>query len=135
MPGSASRLPAWFGERHDLPRVVQAGLPVAVEGGFFPGWGRQVSPDDVPRAAAEEAAATGGWCKLIVDWITDEGGYAATMSPELVAEATRAARAAGGRIAVHTQSAEGGRAAVRRFLDEGRRLGLITVPVRPEWTE
>jgi 1,4-dihydroxy-6-naphthoate synthase len=30
---------------------------------------------------------------------------------------------------------EKGRAAVRRFLDEGRRLGLITVPVRPEWTE
>ena len=28
---------------------------------------------------------------------------------------------------------EKGRAAVRRFLDEGRRLGLITVPVRPEW--
>jgi 1,4-dihydroxy-6-naphthoate synthase len=30
---------------------------------------------------------------------------------------------------------EKGRAAVRRFLDEGRRLGLITVPVRPEWSE
>lgn len=30
---------------------------------------------------------------------------------------------------------EKGRAAVRRFLDEGRRLGLITVPARPEWSE
>ena len=30
---------------------------------------------------------------------------------------------------------EKGRAAVRRFLDEGRRLGLITVPVAPEWSE
>ena len=30
---------------------------------------------------------------------------------------------------------EKGRAAVRRFLDEGRRLGLITVPVNPQWTE
>jgi len=29
---------------------------------------------------------------------------------------------------------EKGRAAVRRFLDEGRRLGLITVPARAEWT-
>jgi len=28
---------------------------------------------------------------------------------------------------------EKGRAAVRRFLDEGRRLGLISVAVRPEW--
>lgn len=32
VPGSASRLPAWFGERPDLPRVVPGGLPVAVEG-------------------------------------------------------------------------------------------------------
>ncbi|HYG74849.1 MAG TPA: MqnA/MqnD/SBP family protein [Planctomycetota bacterium] len=30
---------------------------------------------------------------------------------------------------------EKGRAAVRRFLDEGRRLGLITIPAQPEWTE
>jgi len=30
---------------------------------------------------------------------------------------------------------EKGRAAVRRFLSEGRRLGLITVAVQPEWTE
>jgi 1,4-dihydroxy-6-naphthoate synthase len=28
---------------------------------------------------------------------------------------------------------EKGRAAVRRFLSEGRRLGLVTVPVNPEW--
>ena len=30
---------------------------------------------------------------------------------------------------------EKGRAAVRRFLDEGRRLALISTSVRPEWTE
>ncbi len=30
---------------------------------------------------------------------------------------------------------EKGRAAVRRFLDEGRRLGLISTSVRPEWSE
>jgi imidazolonepropionase-like amidohydrolase len=116
VPGSASRLPDWFGERDDLPRVVPAGLPIAVEGGFFPGWGRQVRPVDVPAAAADEAGAT-GWCKLIVDWMTAEGGYAATMSAQLVAEATRAAHAVGGRVAVHTQSAEGGRAAVSARVD------------------
>jgi imidazolonepropionase-like amidohydrolase len=116
VPGSASRLPTWFGERDDLPRVVPAGLPIAVEGGFFPGWGRQVRPGDVPAAAADEAGAA-GWCKLIVDWMTGEGGYAATMSAQLVAEATRAAHAVGGRVAVHTQSAEGGRAAVSARVD------------------
>lgn len=30
---------------------------------------------------------------------------------------------------------EKGRAAVRRFLDEGRRLGLISAAARPEWSE
>ena len=30
---------------------------------------------------------------------------------------------------------EKGRAAVRRFLDEGRRLGLISVPINPEWID
>ena len=30
---------------------------------------------------------------------------------------------------------ENGRAAVRRFLDEGRRLGEISTSVTPEWTE
>ncbi|OLS96729.1 hypothetical protein BJF90_43580 [Pseudonocardia sp. CNS-004] len=116
VPGSGSRLPSWFGERPGLPRVVAAGLPVAVEGGFFPGWGRQVGIDDVPRAAAEEAGAS-GWCKLIVDWFDDDAGYAATMSAEVVAAAARAARGTGGRIAVHTQSAEGGHAAVKARVD------------------
>lgn len=116
VPGSASRLPDWFGQRDDLPRIVQAGLPVAVEGGFFPGWGRQVPPGRVPEIAAEEASVT-GWCKLIVDWMTDDGGYAATMSAELVANATQAAHAVGGRVAAHTQSAEGGHAAVTACVD------------------
>lgn len=116
VPGSASRLPAWFGAQPDHPRVVQAGLPVAVEGKFFPGWGRQVAVADVPHAAAEEASRT-GWCKLIVDWFTDEGGYEPSMPAEVVAAATTAAHDAGGRVAVHTQSAEGGRSAVRAGVD------------------
>ncbi|TQM15505.1 amidohydrolase family protein [Pseudonocardia kunmingensis] len=116
VPGSASRLPGWFGQRPDLPRVVHAGLPVAVEGGFFPGWGRQVPAGGVAQAAAEEARAS-GWCKLIIDWMTDEGGYAPTMPAALVADATRAVHATGGRVAVHTQSEAGGRAAVAARVD------------------
>ncbi|WP_258723749.1 amidohydrolase family protein [Cellulomonas sp. NS3] len=116
VPGSASRLPAWFGAQPDHPRVVEAGLPVAVEGRFFPGWGRQVPVADVPRAAAEEAARA-GWCKLIVDWFTDDGGYGPAMPAEVVAAATAAAHRAGGRVAVHTQSAAGGRSAVRAGVD------------------
>lgn len=116
VPGSGSRLPSWFGEREDLPRVVAAGLPIAAVGGFFPGWGLQLPAADIPRAAAREAADT-GWCKLIIDWMTEDGDYRPTMAPEVVGEATRAAQAAGGRVAVHTQVAEGGRAAVAAGVD------------------
>jgi len=116
VPGSASRLPAWFGQGYDQPRVIQAGLPIAVEGYFFPGWGRQVSLDGVARAAGEEAGRT-GWCKLIVDWFTDDGGYGPSMSADVITAATRAAHGAGGKVAVHTQSAEGGLAAAQAGVD------------------
>ena len=116
VPGSASRLPSWFGEHEDTPRARSAGLPIAVEGGFFEGWGRQVAAAEVPDAAAEEAA-TAGWCKLIVDWMDEADGYAPTLSAELIAEATRRVHAIGGRVAVHTQSEEGGRSAVAAGVD------------------
>lgn len=116
VPGSASRLPTWFGQGQDTPRLRHAGIPVAAEGGFFPGWGHQVPADQVPAVAAREAAEA-GWCKLIVDWMTEDGDYAPTMSPEVIAAATRAVHDVGGRVAVHTQCAEGGLAAVAAGVD------------------
>jgi len=91
VPGSASRLPTWFGEGPGHPRVVQAGLPVAVAGRFFPGWGRQVPVEEVPEAAAAEAAAT-GWCKLIADWFADDGSYAQAIPDDVMAAAVKAVR-------------------------------------------
>ncbi|MFI7611772.1 amidohydrolase family protein [Nonomuraea terrae] len=117
VPGSAGRLPSWFGDDPGLPRVWEAGLAVAAEGGFFPGWGRQLPQERIPAAAVEESRASGGWCKLIVDWLTGDDGYAPTMSPEVVAAATRAVRQAGGRVAAHTQHAGGGTAAVLAGVD------------------
>ncbi|MER5647679.1 amidohydrolase family protein [Streptosporangium sp. NPDC002524] len=117
VPGSAGRLPSWFGADPGLPRVWGAGLAVAAEAGFFPGWGRQLPADRIPAAAVEESRASGGWCKLIVDWMTDDGGYDMTMSPQVVAAATRAVQRAGGRVAAHTQHAGGGTAAVAAGVD------------------
>lgn len=134
VPGSASRLPSWFGQSADQPRVVQAGLPIAVEGHFFPGWGRPVPLDGVARAAGEEAGRT-GWCKLIVDWFTDDGGYGPSMPADVIAAATRAAHGAGGKVAVHTQSAEGGLAAAQAGADSiehGMHLPAEALPVMAE---
>ena len=117
VPGAAGRLPAWFGRDADLPRVWSAGLAVAARGGFFPGWGRQLEPDAIPAAAAEESVNADGWCKLIVDWMTDDGGYEPTIPAHIVTTATARVHEAGGRVAVHSQHADGGTAAVQAGVD------------------
>src|SRR5690625_4473271 len=116
VPGGAGRLPAWFGVDRGMPRSQSAGLAVALAGRFFPGWGRQVSAVDVPAAAVQEAAID-GWCKLIVDWMTDDGDYTPSIPGGVVAEATARVHEGGGRVAVHSQHAEGGRASVDAGVD------------------
>ncbi|HLR95594.1 MAG TPA: amidohydrolase family protein [Jiangellaceae bacterium] len=116
VPGGAGRLPGWFRADRGMPRVKSAGLAVALTGRFFPGWGRQVSVADVADVAAQEAAAD-GWCKLIVDWMTDDGDYTTSIPASVVAEATTRVHECGGRVAVHSQHAEGGRASVDAGVD------------------
>ena len=41
----------------DLPRLARGGRWLATPGRFFPGYGRQVSEEELPAAAVEEAAA------------------------------------------------------------------------------
>jgi imidazolonepropionase-like amidohydrolase len=120
VPGAAARLPAWFGQDAELPRVQAAGPWLAAAGRFFAGWGRQVELAALPDAAVEEATASGGWCKLIVDWSIGQGAerrYEPSLPPEVLAEAVRRVHAMGGHVAVHTQHAEGGAAAVAAGAD------------------
>jgi hypothetical protein len=115
VPGSAARLPAWFGQDDQLPRVFGAGPWLAAPGGYFPGWGRQVEVAALPELAVEEAAASGGWCKLIGDWGIGEGTeerQEPTVPPEVLSEVVRRVHAAGGRVAVHSQHGESGATAV-----------------------
>jgi imidazolonepropionase-like amidohydrolase len=120
VPGSAARLPAWFGRDVDLPRVYGAGPWLAAPGGYFPGWGRQVEVTALPEVAVEEATASGGWCKLISDWGVGEGAEQRdepTVPPEVLDEVVRRVHAAGGRVAVHSTHADSGAAAVAAGAD------------------
>lgn len=120
VPGSAARLPAWFGQDDQLPRVYGAGPWLAAKGRFFPGWGRQVELAALPEAAVEEAKASGGWCKVIADWTVGEGAerrYGPSVPPAVLAEVVRQVHAAGGRVAVHSQHGEGCAAAVAAGAD------------------
>ncbi|MBB4682900.1 amidohydrolase family protein [Amycolatopsis jiangsuensis] len=108
VPGSTVRIPAWAEQDLALPRIRSAGRWLAPEGCFYPGYGREVGEHQLAEAAVEETKAGSGWCKIIGDW---EPGEASTSLGALTA-AVAAVHEIGGRVAVHCQTAEGGRHAV-----------------------
>ena len=95
-PGSAARIPAWAHDEDGLPRVRSAGPWLATPGRFFPDWGRRITE-------AELAAASGGWCKIIGDWAQDEP----PVPLDVLCASVTAVHAAGGKVAVHSQTAPG----------------------------
>ncbi|MGW1108377.1 amidohydrolase family protein [Streptomyces sp. NPDC002540] len=107
-PGTSQRMPAWVEEDPELPRVTSAGRWLATPGRFFPGFGRDVSEAELVRAAVEEAAASSGWCKVVGDWALDEPA----VPQALLTSVVEAVHAAGGKVAVHCQTAESTRNAV-----------------------
>lgn len=107
-PGTAKRMPKWVDTDAELPRVTSAGRWLATPGRFFPGYGQDVSEDDVVQAAVEEATASSGWCKVIGDWqYTDPA-----LPLPILRSVVEAVHAVGGKVAVHCQTAEGSRNAV-----------------------
>jgi imidazolonepropionase-like amidohydrolase len=118
VPGSADRLPSWFGAEPDQPRVVSAGHWLALPGMFYDGWALRVDDAGLADAAVAEALASGGWCKVYADWVGDEHDLDTPPLPaHQLAELTRRVHAVGGRVAVHAQTAEGARAAVDAGVD------------------
>jgi imidazolonepropionase-like amidohydrolase len=111
-PGLAGDPPQWFGRDDDVPRAVHAGPWLAQHGQFFDGWGRRADPAELPRLAAAQAART-GWAKLIGDW----GPEDAVLSADVLKQVVVGVHAANGRVAVHSQQAEGGAAAVAAGVD------------------
>lgn len=107
-PGTAARMPAWVDEDPELPRVTSAGRWLATPGRFFPGFGRDVTEEELVRAAVEEASASSGWCKVVGDWAQDEPAVPLPLLTAVV----EAVHAVGGKVAVHCQTAEGSRNAV-----------------------
>lgn len=111
-PGIAGDPPAWFGVDADVPRAVHAGRWIAQHGQFFDGWARHADHADMAGLAAAQAVRS-GWVKLIADWGVDDEVLPVPVLKAIVV----AVHAAGGRVAVHTQHAAGGAAAVQAGVD------------------
>jgi imidazolonepropionase-like amidohydrolase len=111
-PGLAGDPPGWFGTDEDVPRAVHAGPWIAQHGQFVDGRGRRASHAEMPAMAAAQASRS-GWAKIIADWsLGDE-----VVPADVLAAVVEAVHAVGGRVAVHSQQAAGGVAAVEAGVD------------------
>lgn len=111
-PGLAGEPPPWFGVDAEVPRAWHAGPWIAQHGQFFDGWGRRADHADLPAIAAAQAART-GWAKIVADWgVADE-----VLPVDVLSAVVEAVHAVDGRVAVHTQHAAGGAAAVAAGVD------------------
>jgi imidazolonepropionase-like amidohydrolase len=111
-PGLADDPPAWFGTDPDVPRAWHAGPWLAQAGQFFDGWGRRPDHADLPAVAAAQARRT-GWAKIIGDWSVGDD----VMPLDVLTAVVTAVHDVGGRVAVHSQQAEGGAVAVAAGVD------------------
>jgi imidazolonepropionase-like amidohydrolase len=105
-PGSPDYASQEISPAIGLPWTVTGGHLLAAPGRYFPGLAREVDPDDLPAAAAEEVAASGAWCKVIVDFFAPGGVITPTFPSDALAEAARVVHAAGGKITAHATCPE-----------------------------
>src|SRR5204862_4291048 len=97
-PGSPHHAALGIGPHQHLPRTYTAGRFLASPGGYFPGVRpREVSNDDLPAAAEEEARASGAWAKVIGDWVGADGRMRPNFRGERVGGAGRRGAGAGAR--------------------------------------
>ncbi|GIJ51272.1 amidohydrolase [Virgisporangium aliadipatigenens] len=107
VPGHNGPIPPGARDDPDLPRLVTAGRFLAYEA-LQTGHPIHTPTVDLVAAAVAEARANDGWCKLIADWAFD----VPAVPLDLLARVVDAVHAAGFRVAMHCQTAEGTRNAV-----------------------
>ncbi|MEO3819301.1 amidohydrolase family protein [Plantactinospora sp. B24E8] len=111
-PGLAGDPPDWFGVDPELPRAVYAGPWIAQHGQFFDGWGRRAEHAELSQVAVAQARRS-GWVKIIADWRLDDE----PLPVDVLRAVVEAVHTVGGRVAVHSQHAAGGAAAVAAGVD------------------
>jgi imidazolonepropionase-like amidohydrolase len=141
-PGSPDDASLGLAAESGWPRVVTAGRFLAPPGRYFPGLAREVPAPDLRAAAIEECRRSGGWVKLIGDFLDPLGRFTANWPRDVLTDAVEAVHAMGGRVAVHVVCAEAvddmvaagvdsiehGWAVNECHFDEMRRRGIAWVP-------
>lgn len=86
------------------PYVEVAGAMIHPAGGYMPGFGAEVEPDDLVEHVRSVAQTRGGWVKIVGDWPRKGSGPVNNYPVERLAEAVDVVHAAGARVAVHTMA-------------------------------
>lgn len=109
-------------KRSDLPRLVRSGAHLALPKRYLRGYARELeNVNQLPQAVAEEAQRSGGWVKIVGDWIDRTKGAQADLAPlwprEVLAEAVAAAHAESARVTIHVFSTQGAQDAIAAGVD------------------
>jgi imidazolonepropionase-like amidohydrolase len=99
------------------PHLQAAGRMIAAEGGYFPGFAREVDEEDLAEAVREAATESIGWVKLVGDWPRKGVGPIANFDEAALSTAVRVAHEAGARVAIHTMAPNVASSAVRAGVD------------------
>jgi hypothetical protein len=116
-PGSPDDASTRLGDEDGWPRVITAGRFLAPPDGYFPGLAREVTAAELPSAARQEARRSGGWAKIIGDYLGPGGRFVPNWAADVLAAATQAVHAIGGRVAIHCTGPEAVDAAVAAGVD------------------
>jgi len=107
--GAAGSLDALIG-REDLPKVMRSGRFISRPKRYLKGYAVEVEPGQLAAEAATQARASGGWVKIIADWIDRDLGDEADLTPlwedAELADAVAAAHSEGARVTAHTFATE-----------------------------
>lgn len=90
----------------ERPDIEAAGVILAVEGGFWEGFARDVTPDGIGPAVTQAVEKGRGWVKLIGDWPRKGIGPQPNFTEAEMAEAVAIAESGQSRVAVHTMARE-----------------------------
>ena len=94
-PGSPDDASTRLASEDGWPRVITAGRFLAPPGGYFPGLAREVTAAELPAAAEQEARRSGGWAKIIGDYLGPGGRFVPNWAADVLAAATAASTASG----------------------------------------
>lgn len=86
------------------PYAQAAGALIHPHGGYMPGFGVEVEPEELVEHIRSVAATRGGWVKIVGDWPRKGKGPLNNYPVDTLSDAVDLVHAAGARVAIHSMA-------------------------------